>query len=77
MTWRDRALQRQEANEALDAYYSRHINRARDEAAASTAPEPDEPVEVDEATRAAGRAWWAQHCQPITDEWLASILARH
>lgn len=67
MTWRDRALQRQEADEALAAYYGRHINRAHDEAEASTAPEPDEPMEIDEVTLAAGRAWWAQHCQPISE----------
>ena len=75
--YRDRQMQRQEAEEALSGYYGRFCARARQEAAASTAPEPDEPMEVDPKTEAAEREWWRRHNQPITREWMAKVYGRH
>ena len=75
--YRDRQTYRREAEAELARAYGYQINRARQEAAASTAPEPDEPMEVDPETEAAEREWWRRHNQPITREWMAKVMARH
>jgi len=62
-------MQRQEAEDILSGFCGRFFHRAKAEAAASD-PEPDEPMEIDAETEAAGLAWWKRHNQPITKEWM-------
>ena len=68
------AMDRETARESVDTRIAWKIDRARQE---NPITDWSESVEIDEETAQASEEWWAQHCQPITEDWIAPVLARH